>query len=99
MTRPSPTAPLRPVGTFFTAAIFWALIAAVIFGLVAGLVLGDTRDDGSLVFSWMWSLGGFALSGIMFLPIVMGFEALRRVGHNQEILGAKLDIIHDERTK
>jgi hypothetical protein len=93
MTRISPTTPLKSINSFFSGAIVFALIASIIFGAVAGQVSGDEA------YSWGWFFGGFALSGLAFLPVVMGFEALRRVGHNQEILGAKLDAIHDEGVK
>lgn len=97
MTALSPTTRLKPVGSFFTAAIVWALLAAIVFGFVAGLVAATEGADGAREYSWGWALGGFALSGLLFMPIVMGFEALRRVGFNQRILGAKLDAIHDHR--
>ncbi|WP_430867251.1 hypothetical protein [Demequina aurantiaca] len=95
MTRIAPTSNLKPLNGFFSAAITWALFAALIFGLVAGLILVPEGDSSS--FAWGWFLGSFALSGLLFLPIVLGFEALRRVGYNQRILGAKLDAIHDQR--
>lgn len=97
MTSLSPTTKLKPVGSFFTAAILWALFAAIIFGFVAGMVAATETAEGVSEYNWGWALAGFALSGLLFLPIVMGFEALRRVGYNQRILGAKLDAIHDSR--
>lgn len=95
MTHITGATPLKPVSSFLSAATVWAILAALVFGLVAGQLRGTIAADGTTDYSWAWFLGGFALSGILFLPVVMAFEVLRRVAYNQRVLGAKLDAIRD----